>query len=114
MPSRRWTRSTATRRPSLGWDGRRQHRRGLLGDTLDREAEDLDEFTLGWSALHSQASLDHGAEEGDLTAPERHGRGFVRCGPDDAEDDDPSGAGIYDASLWERPAHPATGEADHI
>lgn len=40
------------------------------GDVLDEGEE-----TLGWAA------------DGDVTAPERHEGGFVRCAPDDYEED---------------------------
>ena len=58
----------------------------------DREDDDPaekngdDELDLGWSALHSQLALGDNTADGDLTAPERAGRGFVRCAPDDHED----------------------------
>ena len=66
-------------------------------DAIDAPEEDLedddplekvgdDELDLGWSALHSQLALGDNTADGDLTAPERAGRGFVRCAPDDHED----------------------------
>ncbi len=67
-------------------------------DAIDAPAEDLEdddplervgdeELDLGWSALHSQIKLGVNTDDGDHTAPERHGRGFVRCAPDDSEDE---------------------------
>ena len=56
------------------------------GDILDEGEE-----TLGWAANVSQLALGQTTADGDETALERHGRGFVRSGPDDAEDDDPGG-----------------------
>ncbi len=58
---------------------------------LDLEEDDFgepggdDEEALGWTAGMSQAKLGPNTPEGDSTAPERHGMGFVRCGPDDCE-----------------------------
>jgi hypothetical protein len=57
---------------------------GTGGD--DREMEADAEYSLGWNATHSQVQLGESTEDGDLTAPESHGMGFQRCGPDDAED----------------------------
>ena len=69
-----------------------------LLDAIDAPEEDLepegelleavgdDELDLGWAANVSQVALGPNTGDGDLTAPERFGRDFVRCGPDDAED----------------------------
>ena len=54
------------------------------GDILDEGEE-----TLGWAANVGQLALGPTTADGDETALERHGRGFLRSGPDDAEDDDP-------------------------
>jgi len=51
------------------------------GDILDEGEE-----TLGWSANVGQLALGPTTADGDATALERHGRGFIRSGPDDAED----------------------------
>lgn len=45
----------------------------------------MGEETLGWSANVGQLALGETTADGDNTAPERHGRGFVRCGEDDRE-----------------------------
>ncbi len=67
-------------------------------DALDAPAEDLEdghdaehdladaEHDLGWPACVSQVNLGRNTDDGDITALERHGRGFLRSGPDDAED----------------------------
>ena len=67
------------------------------GDILDDGEE-----TLGWSANVGQLALGQTTADGDATALERHGRGFLRSGPDDAEDDDPAGAQQRDedALFW--------------
>jgi hypothetical protein len=73
-------------------------------DAMDAPDEDLEdghdaehdladaEHDLGWPACMSQAKLGRNTDDGDATALERHGRGFLRSGPEDAEDDDPAGA----------------------
>jgi len=74
-----------------------------LEDGHDAEHDLADaEHDLGWPACMSQVNLGRNTEDGDLTALERHGRGFLRSGPDDAEDDDPSGSqqGDEDAPFW--------------
>ncbi len=67
------------------------------GDILDDGEE-----TLGWSANVGQLALGQTTADGDATALERHGRGFLRSGPDDAEDDDPAGGqqADEDALFW--------------
>jgi len=67
-------------------------------DALDAPAEDLEdghdaehdladaEHDLGWPAYVSQVNLGRNTDDGDITALERHGRGFIRSGPDDSED----------------------------
>ena len=67
------------------------------GDILDEGEE-----TLGWAANLGQLALGQTTADGDATALERHGRGFVRSGPDDAEDDDPEGGQQRDedALFW--------------
>jgi len=67
------------------------------GDILDEGEE-----TLGWAANVGQLALGQTTADGDATALERHGRGFLRSGPEDAEDDDPSGdqQGDEDALFW--------------
>jgi len=67
------------------------------GDILDEGEE-----TLGWAANVGQLALGQTTADGDATALERHGRGFLRSGPDDAEDDDPAGAQQRDedALFW--------------
>jgi len=83
-------------------------------DALDAPDEDLEdghdaehdladaEHDLGWTACMSQVNLGRNTEDGDATALERHGRGFLRSGPDDAEDDDPAGGQQRDedAPFW--------------
>ena len=56
-----------------------------LEEDTDLEKGGDDELDLGWSALHSQIRLGVNTDDGDHTAPERHGCGFVRCAPDDFE-----------------------------
>ncbi len=57
-----------------------------IEDGHDAEHDTSDaELDLGWSAMHSQIRLGYNTDDGDLTAPERFGRGFVRCKPDDHE-----------------------------
>ena len=69
-----------------------------LLDALEAPAEDLEdghdaeldhegEETLGWAAGMSQVKLGVNTADGDNTAPETHGKGFRRCGPDDFEPD---------------------------
>jgi len=64
---------------------------GLDAPGADLEEDDFgepggdDEEALGWTAGMSQAKLGPNTPEGDSTAPERHGKGFLRCGPDDGE-----------------------------
>jgi len=70
-------------------------------DTLDAPGADLEdghdaehdladaEHDLGWPACMSQVNLGRNTDDGDATALERHGRGFLRSGPDDSEDSDP-------------------------
>ncbi len=67
------------------------------GDILDEGEE-----TLGWAANVGQLALGQTTADGDETALERHGRGFLRSGPEDAEDDDPAGAQQRDedALFW--------------
>ncbi len=67
------------------------------GDILDEGEE-----TLGWAANVSQLALGQTTADGDATALERHGKGFLRSGPEDAEDDDPAGAQQpdEDALFW--------------
>jgi hypothetical protein len=74
-----------------------------LEDGHDAEHDLADaEHDLGWPACMSQVNLGRNTEDGDITALERHGRGFLRSGPDDSEDDDPSGAQQRDedAPFW--------------
>ena len=52
-----------------------------------RDILDAGEETLGWAANVRQDALGENTGDGDGTAPERHGRGFVRGRPDDFEDD---------------------------
>jgi len=49
-----------------------------------------------------QLALGQTTADGDETALERHGRGFLRSGPEDAEDDDPEGGQQRDedALFW--------------
>jgi len=67
------------------------------GDILDEGEE-----TLGWAANVGQLALGQTTADGDATALERHGRGFLRSGPEDAEDDDPAGGQQpdEDALFW--------------
>jgi hypothetical protein len=51
----------------------------------EAEPDHDDERTLGWSSLASQVGLGDNTDDGDETALERHGKGFSRSGPDDAE-----------------------------
>ncbi len=72
-----------------------------LDDGREAEPDDEDggdsERDLGWNETVSQLALGAGTDDGDLTALERHGRGFVRSGHDDAEDDD--GRGDEDSGI---------------
>lgn len=58
-------------------------------DKEDEEAgpeEDPDlELSLGWSANGAQTRLGQPTDDGDKTAPEHYGAGFVRCALDDHE-----------------------------
>ncbi len=102
-------------------------------DALDASAEDLEdghdaehdladaEHDLGWPAYVSQVNLGRNTDDGDITALERHGRGFIRSGPDDSEDDDPAGAQQRDedALFWSIDVGctigaPVNREADHV
>jgi len=67
------------------------------GDILDEV-----EQSLGWAANVSQLALGPNTADGDETALERHGKGFVRSGGDDCEDDDPAGGQQRDedALFW--------------
>jgi len=67
------------------------------GDILDEV-----EQSLGWAANVSRLALGPNTADGDETALERHGKGFVRSGGDDCEDDDPAGAQQRDedALFW--------------
>jgi len=67
------------------------------GDILDDGEE-----TLGWAANVGQLALGQTTADGDTTALERHGRGFLRSGPEDAEDADPAGGqqGDENALFW--------------
>ncbi len=83
-------------------------------DAMDAPADDLEdghdaehdmadaEHDLGWPAYVSQVNLGRNTDDGDATALERHSRGFLRSGPEDAEDDDPPGGQILDedAPFW--------------
>jgi len=92
-----------------------------LMDTLDAAGEDLepeagydlpegddercassevdDEHPLGWTACMSQVNLGRNTDDLEETALERHGRGFIRSGPDDSEDDDPAGGQQLDEDI---------------
>ena len=60
-------------------------------DGHDAEHDTSDaEHCLGWNETVSQLALGRPSDDGDETALERSGRGFIRSGPDDAEDDDPA------------------------
>ncbi len=76
-------------------------------DALDVPDVDLEdghdaEHDLGWPAYVSQVNLGRNTDDGDITALERHGKGFVRSGGDDSEDDDPAGGQQLDedAPFW--------------
>ncbi len=74
-----------------------------LEDGHDAEHDLADaEHDLGWPAYVSQVNLGRNTDDGDVTALERHGRGFLRSGPDDSEDDDPAGGQQRDedALFW--------------
>ncbi len=74
-----------------------------LEDGCDAEHDLADaEHDLGWPACMSQVNLGRNTDDGDATALERHGRGFLRSGPEDAEDDDPAGGQQRDedALFW--------------
>ncbi len=64
------------------------------GDILDEGEE-----TLGWAANVGQLALGQTMADGDETALERHGKGFVRSGGDDSEDDDPAGGQMLDEDI---------------
>lgn len=69
--------------------GGTDEREGDFADAADdREGGDVlddGEETLGWCENVGQGRLGPNTAEGDSTAPERHGEGFVRCGRDDYE-----------------------------
>lgn len=65
---------------TLGWSEGQS-----LGGHLGSPSEDREE-DLGWCANVGQLRLGEGHGDGDSTAPERHGAGFVRCSGDDSED----------------------------
>ena len=59
-----------------------------IEDGHDAEYDTSDaELDLGCDEKISQLYLGDNTDDGDATALERHGRGFIRSGPDDAEDD---------------------------
>jgi hypothetical protein len=60
---------------------------GYLPPGISDEAEPDhdDERTLGWADNAGQGTLGDNTDDGDITALERHGKGFCRSGPDDAE-----------------------------
>jgi len=80
------------------------------GDILDEGEE-----TLGWAANVGQLALGQTTADGDATALERHGRGFLRSGPEDAEDDDPAGGQQRDedALFWSVDVGCAIGSSSH-
>ena len=74
--------------PSLGWQEGSGAANGAVED-LEEDTADH-EFCLGWNETVSQLALGRASDDGDDTALERAGRGFIRSGHDDAEDDDPA------------------------
>jgi hypothetical protein len=62
------------------------------GDVVDEphDGGDDDEGSLGWANNAGQGALGDNTEDGDETALERHGAGFLRSGGEDVEDDDPA------------------------
>lgn len=64
--------------PSLGFAEGAQHASG--------GGHDEEEPDLGWCNNVGQLRLGEGHHDGDETALERHGAGFVRSGGDDSED----------------------------
>ena len=59
------------------------------GDDERCASGDVDqEYSCGWTAKVDQVHLGHAQDEQEEAALERHGRGFVRSGPEDAEDDE--------------------------
>ena len=80
------------------------------GDILDEGEE-----TLGWAANVGQLALGQTTADGDATALERHGRGFLRRGHEDAEDDDPAGGQQRDedALFWSVDVGCAIGSSSH-
>ena len=74
--------------PSLGWQEGSGAANGAVEDLEEDTADN--EFCLGWNETVSQLALGRASDDGDDTALERAGRGFIRSGHDDAEDDDPA------------------------
>lgn len=66
--------------------GRRSSQASGGGDILgDAEPGEDREEDIGWGANVGQLRLGERHGDGDSTAPERYGGGFVRCGMDDHE-----------------------------
>lgn len=62
---------------------------GMLDLRSRRATGDMiEEHDLGWCNNVGQLRLGEGHDDGDSTAPERHGGGFVRCSAED--DHEPS------------------------
>ncbi len=92
----------APERPPTGWgavygptvDYRSDQTRWADGSRSDREQDSGDEGepdqdgeeALGWAANVGQLNLGQNTADGDETALERHGAGFLRSGGDDSED----------------------------
>lgn len=71
------------------------------------------EATLGWCENVSQLGLGANCDDGDSTAPERHGLGFRRCSPDDVEDvSEDEGACIQSQCHDPEPAEVNLGSCD--
>lgn len=56
-----------------------------LEDGVDDEFTGDDELSLGWTTKVDQVHLGYDQDDHEVTALERHGLGFFRSGPADAE-----------------------------
>ncbi len=91
-------------------------------DGHDREQDTADaELSCGWTAKISQIHLGAAQDDHETTALERHGKGFIRCGADDAEDDDReilnedgSDWGEAQTPWWNRIGYPEMEVGTHV
>ena len=115
--------------PSLGATGTQNGTHHLWGwktsfsdceDDVDRHEGDSSEdreHDLGWSENVGQLRLGEGHGDGDSTAPERAGAGFVRCGLDEHEATLGWGEGIWQVHLHggqqDGEGEPSLGSLEH-